>query len=138
VELLFVAVAAGVVAAFLIVLKYKRSARLRMLEDQLSGWRRGGKYWGIRVAGGKGKACESSRRLSGHVFPIGSAPQLPLPACDRKHCDCRYLPYPERRRGERREVGRRSTVRFEGDQSDRRTGKDRRSAVRVWKQERRS
>jgi len=138
VELFLAAVAASVAAAIVLVLKFKRSARLRMLEDQLAGWRRGGKYWGIRVAGSKGKVCEASRRLSGHVFPIGSAPQLPLPACDRKHCDCRYLPYPERRRQERRNTGRRSDVRFEDSKPDRRSGDERRGSFRVWNQERRS
>ncbi len=135
--MIIAAVTIGTVVGVLLILGLKRSKRLQHLQEQLADWRRGGQYWGIRVsADGKNSACEVSRRLSGHVFPIDSAPRLPLPGCERRHCNCRYLPYPERRRGERRRTIRRSAVRFEGSKPERRSGDDRRNAVQAWKQER--
>ena len=76
--------------------------------------------------------CEAILKLRGRTFPRNSAPTIPVPGCDRESCNCQLHQVTGRRRGPRRLVpDRRDDVRFT---EDRRTGKDRRSGVDVWKQ----
>jgi hypothetical protein len=44
-------------------------------------------------------ACEAARELEGVRFLASEAPKLPLPACDRPHCECRFQHYEDRRSG---------------------------------------
>jgi hypothetical protein len=71
-------------------------------------------------------ACALARDHAGKTFDALSAPHLPMPACNRSDCQCRYERAINRRRGERRRhPERRETVRFEAD-GDRRKTPDRR------------
>lgn len=76
--------------------------------------------------------CEAILKLRGRTFPRNTAPTIPVPGCDRESCGCQLHQVTGRRRGPRRLVpDRRDDVRFT---EDRRTGKDRRSGVDIWKQ----
>jgi len=78
--------------------------------------------------------CEAAGRLSGRIVPPKDAPQLPLAECDAKICRCLFRHRPEMRRAERRKVeDRRDSLRFDPTKADRRSGKDRRTDVNVWK-----
>jgi hypothetical protein len=109
--------------------------RQRQREKQLREWRAGGRTWGISLAPpSKGRGCSAVRRLEKHVYPISSAPQLPLSNCNQSSCRCIYVAYPERRRGERRaREDRRDSLRFEGKVDRRAQGGDRRRKSDVWK-----
>jgi hypothetical protein len=77
-------------------------------------------------------ACEAIMKLRGKTFPEGRIPRIPVPGCDREHCDCQVHEVVGRRRGPRRiNSDRRGDVRFK---EDRRSGKDRREGVETWKQ----
>lgn len=78
--------------------------------------------------------CAAAGRLSGRIISPKDAPQLPLSECDAKVCRCLFRHRPELRRGERRKVeDRRDSVRFDPTKAERRTGKDRRLSVNIWK-----
>lgn len=78
--------------------------------------------------------CTAAGRLSGRVLSPKEAPQLPLSDCDAKICRCLFRHRPEMRHGERRKVeDRRDSVRFDPSKADRRSGKDRRASVNIWK-----
>ena len=102
---------------------------------QLQDWRANGQVWGISLEPPRrGSACSAVRRLEGHVYPIASAPKLPVPNCDRRNCHCTYFAYPERRKGDRRgRENRRESVRFDGGTERRQAGNDRRRKSDVWK-----
>ncbi|HEX5788920.1 MAG TPA: hypothetical protein VFY03_12105 [Woeseiaceae bacterium] len=42
-------------------------------------------------------ACDAARRLEGKRYLASEAPRLPLPACDRDICECRFQHYEDRR-----------------------------------------
>jgi Tfp pilus assembly protein PilN len=44
-------------------------------------------------------ACDAARELEGVRFLASEAPKLPLQACDRQHCECRFQHYEDRRSG---------------------------------------
>ena len=78
--------------------------------------------------------CQAASALSGRVLRPQDAPQLPLSECDASVCRCLFRHRPEMRRGERRKVeDRRDSLRFDPGKADRRSGKDRRIDVNVWK-----
>lgn len=89
------------------------------------------KFRGATLFPQKG-ACEAIMKLRGRTFPEGKVPKVPVPGCDREHCECQVHEVVGRRRGPRRvAVDRRSDVRFA---EDRRTGHDRREGGDTWTQ----
>lgn len=105
--------------------------------DQLLQWQRSGRYWGVRVAARGEPGCEAMQRVAAHIFPITSAPPLPLPDCGRRRCRCCYQPYPERRSGERRSgAERRDVIRLDSQSIERRRGGDRRRHNDPWQGQR--
>ena len=48
------------------------------------------------------RCCAAARELRGQRFLSREAPVLPLPACDRGECACRYEHHTDRRKGLRR------------------------------------
>jgi hypothetical protein len=48
------------------------------------------------------RCCDEARRLRGQRFLSREAPQLPLKACGRTDCTCRYEHYQDRRGNPRR------------------------------------
>jgi hypothetical protein len=49
-----------------------------------------------------GPGCASARSISRQRFLANEAPRLPLLECDRANCNCSYVHFDDRRRGERR------------------------------------
>ena len=47
-------------------------------------------------------ACNAAHRLEGKRFLATEAPRLPLAACDRDRCECRFQHYSDRRAGRNR------------------------------------
>lgn len=47
-------------------------------------------------------ACDAARALEGKRFLATEAPRLPLPACPREACECRFQHYRDRRSGQER------------------------------------
>ena len=47
-------------------------------------------------------ACRSAKGLEGERFLSNEAPRLPLPKCDVKECQCRFVHYEDRRDEEKR------------------------------------
>ena len=45
----------------------------------------------------EGQACTAARKLRGEKFLLREAPHLPLPACDKGACNCRYAYHDDRR-----------------------------------------
>ncbi len=128
-----IAVLAAVATIAWSLVRIRRNKHRQRSSQKIDEWRRGGRYWGVRISpGSNSEGCQAVQRMSGHVFPVTTSPALPLPACDRRNCKCDYLPYPERRHQERRIEPRREAVRFEQDRPDRRQCKDRRAAIRSW------
>jgi hypothetical protein len=39
-------------------------------------------------------ACPSCRMLAGKLYDPRSAPEIPVPSCEREFCRCDYLPVP--------------------------------------------
>jgi hypothetical protein len=81
-------------------------------------------------------ACPAVLTMRGQSFSNEAAPRLPLASCTMTdRCQCRYVPAPERRKGDERRSGedRRTQLRFEpGRPGDRRSGKDRRRRGYDW------
>ena len=48
------------------------------------------------------KACSAAREISGRRFLSVAAPKLPLPGCDVRECQCRFVHYKDRRNGKDR------------------------------------
>lgn len=47
-------------------------------------------------------ACRGAKGLEGERFLSNEAPRLPLPKCDVKECQCRFVHYEDRRDEEKR------------------------------------
>lgn len=75
------------------------------------------KFWGVSVE----SHCSASSRLAGEKFPLQAAPVLPVRDCEAPACKCSYFGLPDRRL-----------------RADRRTGIDRRRALRMEGTERRA
>lgn len=132
---ILIAIAAAPVGVFAFA-NWSRRRHLQRLKEELADWRRRRSYWGVRVIAGKGKSgCHAARDLQGRILPIGGAPPLPLARCGRGSCRCRYQPYPERRREQRRHSGiRRDSIRFMPVEKERREPHDRRKTNRLWEE----
>jgi len=92
-------------------------------------------YWGVSIHPDQASnCCEAAQALSGEQFTLDDVPNLPLTACDKPICLCRYVGLKERRTANRRQGhDRREEIRFDPNSSDRRTGKDRRKASQdIW------
>ena len=77
-------------------------------------------------------ACGAIAKLRGHIYADAGTPKIPVPGCDREHCDCQLHPVVGRRHGPRRVTNdRRDDVRFN---DDRRQGQDRREGANAWSQ----
>lgn len=59
------------------------------------------RYHAVSIAPGP-RCCGAARELREVRFLSSEAPQLPLVACDRTECTCRYEHYQDRRKGLRR------------------------------------
>lgn len=86
------------------------TAQLRALQGS-------GRYRGVRIE----SHCRASSALAGREFPLDTAPALPVGQCSAAVCECVYVGLPERR----------LIV-------DRRSGSDRRQAIRSETSDRRS
>ena len=58
-------------------------------------------YAAVKVRSGL-DACQAAIEIRDRVLLAGEAPALPLAECDAQQCDCRYVHYDDRRRGDRR------------------------------------
>ena len=76
-------------------------------------------------------ACDAAKALAGKRFLSGEAPDIPLPDCDGRECECTFIHFKDRRTGKDRRspftpAGFGSgTGKFD---TERRAGKDRRGA----------
>lgn len=75
------------------------------------------KFWGVSIE----SHCSASSRLAGKQFPLEAAPVLPVRDCEAPACKCSYFGLPNRR-----------------IRTDRRSGLDRRLALRMEGTERRA
>lgn len=75
------------------------------------------KFWGVSVE----SHCSASSRLAGKQFSLEAAPVLPVRECEAAACKCSYFGLPDRR-----------------IRTDRRSGMDRRLALRMEGTERRA
>jgi hypothetical protein len=80
-------------------------------------------FWGVEI---KQAGCAMGRSLSGVEFEFNDAPSLPLEGCTAAMCSCVYIGLKERRKQQRRQHERRTSLRFEPDKIDRRSNKERR------------
>jgi hypothetical protein len=80
-------------------------------------------FWGVEI---KQAGCAMGRTLAGVEFAFDDAPSLPLEGCTAAMCSCAYIGLKERRKYQRRQHERRSSLRFEPDKPDRRSNKERR------------
>lgn len=48
------------------------------------------------------KACAAAGEISGKRFLSSAAPRLPLPGCDVRECQCRFVHHKDRRNGKDR------------------------------------
>jgi hypothetical protein len=55
-----------------------------------------GDYASVSVSCGA-NACSPAMEIAGQRILESEAPQLPLPKCTAKHCDCRFFHYRDRR-----------------------------------------
>ncbi len=136
VELYVIGTLLAVAALVFVLGGWSQRRHLRRLTQDLARWRRCKEYWGIRVVPGKGKSgCSAARDMQHRILPIGTAPPLPLVRCGGSRCRCRYHPFPERRRAQRRHSGiRRDTIRFTPAEKERREQHDRRKCDRIWEE----
>lgn len=49
-----------------------------------------------------GNACQAAKNHGDTPMLMNEAPALPLPACNQKNCQCKFLKYDDRRRDNRR------------------------------------
>lgn len=87
------------------------------------------RFWGYRVE----SHCRASSRLAGREYSFDEGPPLPVQGCEATNCTCRLIGMPERRTETERRSGedRRSSIRM--DDSDRRTERPRRKAdINSW------
>jgi hypothetical protein len=85
--------------------------------------------WGVRISNAhKEKACPQVRGFLGKEFPLDHKPPLPVKDCPfPQQCECHYVKLFDRRKEERRSgKERRQALRVEKGHQDRRSGKDRR------------
>ena len=59
-------------------------------------------FHAVAIDCGRGRACQTARRLQGQRFLASEAPRLPLADCDSATCACRYQHYEDRRMDVRR------------------------------------
>jgi hypothetical protein len=87
-------------------------------------------FWGVEI----GQAgCQAAQALLGRQYTFDEAPQLPLQGCDSAMCSCQYKGLKDHRSKHRRKSGeRRVEVRFDNENPDRRSRKDRRRGAN-WK-----
>jgi len=53
-------------------------------------------YHAVSCRSGAG-SCEAVEEINGHRFLVEDAPQLPLDACTKERCKCKYLHHQDRR-----------------------------------------
>jgi len=75
------------------------------------------KFWGVRIE----SHCRASSTLAGREFPFDAVPTLPVEGCESAACTCVLVGMPERR-----------------SLTDRRSGIDRRRAMRMESNDRRT
>jgi hypothetical protein len=86
-------------------------------------------FWGVEI---KQAGCAMGRALAGEEFDFEDAPSLPLEGCTATMCSCAYIGLKERRKYQRRQHERRSSLRFDPDKPDRRSNKERRRSEK-WR-----
>lgn len=97
--------------------------------NQLDELRQSGRFYGVQIHRSGCKACSY---LAGKVFSFKNAPRLPVNGCDAPVCNCEYLGVIDPRQKSERRTGtdRRDAIRMS---SDRRSGEDRRRESGKWK-----
>ncbi len=92
-------------------------------------------FWCVKVeVPASGVYCRAIEKLQQHAFSASDPPPLPVPDCDIRLCHCRHVFLPEKRAGVDRRSGedRRQAIRFD-TKPNRRTGRDRRLENNLWK-----
>jgi hypothetical protein len=85
-------------------------------------------FWGVEMGQ---PGCEAAIALLGKQFTFEEAPRLPLDGCSSAMCTCQFKGLTNRRVQQRRkQQERRAEVRFEKNNPDRRSRKDRRRGDR--------
>lgn len=96
---------AALLVAVLIFLKLRSRAPVRAGNDDRSGLpgaaRLNRDFHAVSIRPGT-FACKAARDLEGQRFLSGSAPRIPLPACDASDCTCRFAHHADRRTREDR------------------------------------
>jgi hypothetical protein len=87
-------------------------------------------FWGVEI----GQAgCEAAQAMLGRQYTFDEAPQLPVEGCDSAMCTCQYKGLKDHRTKHRRKIGeQRTEVRFDNENPDRRSRKQRRRGT-DWK-----
>jgi hypothetical protein len=79
-----------------------------------------------------GDACDAVKRIGAKRFLPGEAPGLPVPGCDRSHCNCRYAHHGDRRDDDRRHpFAQHASLPPSSAGGERRTKKDRRKSAKT-------
>ena len=87
-------------------------------------------FWGVEMGQ---PGCEAAQAMLGQQYTFDEAPELPVAGCSSAMCTCQYKGLKDHRSSHRRKIGeQRSEVRFDSDNSDRRSRKDRRRGA-DWK-----
>jgi hypothetical protein len=101
----------------------KKAALTKLHNNQL--------FWGVEI---QRYGCAAAAELKGKQFTFEEAPDLPLEKCDARICPCQYKGLKEHRSSHRRiKEDRRESLRFDIQEADRRTLKDRRRKFDQWK-----
>jgi hypothetical protein len=58
-------------------------------------------YHAVGIAPGSG-CCKAVTELKGRRYLSSEAPKIPIPACDAKSCQCRFVHFEDRRENENR------------------------------------
>ena len=61
-------------------------------------------YRGVEVIPDANGCCKAVEAIAGRRLLADEAPQLPMPACDRASCACRFQQYDDRRTDVRRDA----------------------------------
>lgn len=80
------------------------------------------RYDAVEVVPAAYGACPAVLAIAGKRFLSRELPRLPLPDCDKPHCECGYRRHRDRRAGSRRSGGLQGAkLEIEQEQRDRRT-----------------
>lgn len=97
----------GVIALFLVVALVIWRKKRRATEKAIAGEKSidltatTSKFHAVSIRPGL-EACDAARGLEGQRFLSEAAPPIPLPSCDSRNCQCRFVHFADRRSGDDR------------------------------------